>query len=60
MTTQYLKRLLKYDQPLPKKTTIPQNRNKKRQKSTFTTMNLEEQLLKQITRHLSYWVENEA
>ena len=29
MTTQYLKRLLKYDQPLPKKATIPQNRNKK-------------------------------
>ena len=29
MTTQYQKRLLKYDQPLPKKATIPQNRNKK-------------------------------
>ena len=28
MTTQYLKRLLKYDQPLPKKATIPQNSNK--------------------------------
>ena len=29
MTTQYLKRLLKYDQPLPKKATIPQKRNQK-------------------------------
>ena len=28
MTTQYLKRLLKYDQPIPEKATIPQNRNK--------------------------------
>ena len=44
MTTQYQKRLLKCDQPVPKKATIPQNRNKKHQKSIFTTKNLEEQL----------------
>ena len=44
MTTQYLKRLLKYDQQLPKKATIPKTVTKKRKKSTFTTENLEEQL----------------
>ena len=45
MTIQYLKRLLKYDQPLPKKATIPQNRNKKAPKIyTFTSENIEEKL----------------
>ena len=29
MTTHFLQRLIKYDQPLPKKAAIPQNRNKK-------------------------------
>ena len=56
MTTQYLKRLLKYDQPLSKKATIPKNKNKKVPKIHIYTENLEEQLLKQITRHLGYWV----